>query len=34
MTIINQKKIEIMAPAGSYESLAAAIKAGTNSIYF
>ncbi|MBT3450669.1 U32 family peptidase [archaeon] len=34
MTIIKQKKIEIMAPAGSYESLAAAIKAGTNSIYF
>lgn len=27
-------KIEIMSPAGSYEALAAAIKAGANSIYF
>src|SRR3990167_1719988 len=26
--------IEIMAPAGNYESLAAAIKAGANSVYF
>ena len=29
-----QKDIEIMAPAGSYESLQAAIKAGANSVYF
>jgi len=28
------EKIEIMAPAGSYEALAAAINAGTNSVYF
>ncbi|MEK6817201.1 MAG: U32 family peptidase [Nanoarchaeota archaeon] len=28
------KKIEIMAPVGSYESLEAAIKAGANSVYF
>lgn len=28
------KKIEIMAPVGSYEALAAAINAGANSIYF
>lgn len=28
------KKIEIMAPAGSYESLEAAIKAGADSVYF
>ena len=28
------KKIEIMAPAGSFESLAAAIKAGADSVYF
>ena len=28
------KKIEIMAPAGSFESLAAAVKAGANSVYF
>lgn len=28
------KKIEIMSPAGSYESLEAAIKAGADSIYF
>lgn len=27
-------KIEIMSPAGSYETLQAAIKAGTNSVYF
>jgi putative protease len=27
-------KIEIMAPVGSYESLASAIKAGANSVYF
>lgn len=30
----NDKKIEIMAPAGSYESLMAAINAGATSIYF
>lgn len=29
-----KKQIEIMAPAGSYEALQAAIKAGANSIYF
>jgi len=29
-----KNKIEIMAPVGSYESLAAAIKAGADSIYF
>ena len=29
-----QSKIELMAPAGSYESLAAAIKAGADSVYF
>jgi U32 family peptidase len=28
------RKIELMAPAGSYESLMAAIKAGCNSVYF
>ena len=28
------KKIELMAPAGSYESLEAAIKAGADSVYF
>ena len=28
------KKIEIMSPVGSYESLMAAIKAGADSIYF
>ena len=28
------KQVEIMAPAGSYESLTAAIKAGANSVYF
>tara|TARA_Y100000310_G_C20687571_1_gene820069 strand:+ start:91 stop:1350 length:1260 start_codon:yes stop_codon:yes gene_type:complete len=27
-------KVEIMAPVGSYESLASAIKAGANSVYF
>jgi U32 family peptidase len=30
----NRRKIELMAPAGSYESLMAAIKAGCNSVYF
>ncbi len=29
-----QNQIEIMAPAGSYESLAAAVNAGANSVYF
>lgn len=29
-----KKKIEIMAPAGSFESLAAAIQAGADSVYF
>ena len=28
------KNIEIMSPVGSYESLMAAIQAGTNSVYF
>ena len=27
-------KVELMAPAGSFESLTAAIQAGANSIYF
>lgn len=30
----NKKQLEIMAPAGSFESLSAAIKAGTDSVYF
>lgn len=30
----SNRKIEVMAPVGSYESLHAAIKAGANSIYF
>lgn len=30
----SKRNIEIMAPVGSYESLAAAIQAGANSIYF
>lgn len=29
-----KRKVEIMAPAGSFESLAAAIKAGADSVYF
>ncbi len=29
-----QNKVEIMSPAGSFDSLAAAIKAGANSVYF
>ena len=33
-TEVNRGDIEIMAPVGSYESLAAAIQAGANSIYF
>ena len=32
--MIQRKEIEIMAPAGSWESLAAAIKAGADSVYF
>ena len=32
--MIQRKNIEIMAPAGSWESLASAINAGANSIYF
>jgi U32 family peptidase len=32
--IKSRKEIELMAPAGSYEALAAAIKAGADSIYF
>jgi putative protease len=31
---MTRKEIEIMAPAGSWESLSAAIKAGANSVYF
>ncbi|MDE7467277.1 MAG: U32 family peptidase [Muribaculaceae bacterium] len=31
---MNRKDFEIMAPVGSYESLAAAIKAGTDAVYF
>lgn len=32
--MIRREEIEIMAPAGSWESLAAAIQAGANSVYF
>ena len=32
--MVKNKSIELMAPAGSYESLMAAIKAGCNSVYF
>jgi len=31
---MSQNQIEIMAPAGSYESLMAAVNAGANSVYF
>lgn len=34
MKEIIQKRLEIMAPAGSYESLTTAINAGANSVYF
>ena len=34
MNNIQRKDIEIMAPAGSWESLSAEIKAGANSVYF
>jgi putative protease len=33
-SIMNRKDIEIMAPAGSYESLMAAIQGGADSVYF
>jgi putative protease len=32
--MIHPSQAEIMAPAGSYESLAAAIQAGADSVYF
>ena len=32
--VVDRKEIEIMAPAGSWESLWAAIHAGANSVYF
>ena len=31
---MNRNDIEIMAPAGSYESLMAAIQGGADSVYF
>lgn len=31
---MNEAKMELMAPAGSFEALAAAAKAGANSVYF
>ena len=31
---MEKQKIELMAPAGSYEAIAAAVNAGANSIYF
>ena len=31
---MRRSDIEIMAPVGSYESLAAAIQAGADSVYF
>ncbi|MDR2920767.1 MAG: U32 family peptidase [Tannerella sp.] len=34
MTTLNEKDFEIMAPAGSYESLMAAIQGGADSVYF
>lgn len=34
MTTLTEKDFEIMAPVGSYESLAAAIQGGADSIYF
>ncbi|HOG37152.1 MAG TPA: peptidase U32 family protein [Paludibacteraceae bacterium] len=34
MATLQRKDIEIMAPAGSWESLVAAINAGTDSVYF
>jgi U32 family peptidase len=32
--IMNISRMELMAPAGSYEALAAAVKGGANSVYF
>ena len=34
MEKIKRDEIEIMAPVGCYESLAAAVQAGADSIYF
>lgn len=34
ITYNSKQKIELLAPAGSFESLAAAIKAGSSSVYF
>lgn len=34
MGVFNRSDFEIMAPVGSYESLAAAIQSGANSVYF
>lgn len=34
MELRNEKEVEIMAPAGSYESLMAAIQGGADSVYF
>lgn len=31
---MNNSRMELMAPAGSYEALAAAVKSGANSVYF
>ena len=31
---MNRKDFEIMAPVGSYESLAAALSAGADAVYF
>ena len=31
---MDRRELEIMAPAGSWESLSAALKAGADSIYF
>ena len=31
---MNRKDFEIMAPVGSHEALSAALRAGTDSIYF
>ena len=34
MNNLRREDIEIMAPVGSWESLAAAIQSGTDSVYF
>lgn len=34
LCIVNRKEFEIMAPVGSFESLAAAIRAGADAVYF